>query len=610
MVHLIGAGCGAADLITLRGKRLLETADVILYAGSLVNRELLSLAKPGCQLYDSAEMTLDEVLSVIEQAETENLITVRLHSGDPSLYGAIGEQMREFDRRRIAYDITPGVSALSGAAAALKAEYTLPGVSQTVILTRVSGNTEVPPSENLSALSAHGATMVLFLSTGLLEKAQRELLAGGLSPDTPAAIVYKATWPDEKILRCTVSTLAGTARANRLTKTALIAVGKFLDADFSLSRLYDPAFSTGFRTAQKSVGTACETTAPDSDGDDTIPEKKTALFCFSDQGARLAIRLCRLFSLPLSSVHSIEKFAAGYGFCSHERLSADMGALFSSHDLLLFIGACGIAARSIAPCLKGKAVDPAVLVVDDQGRYVIPLLSGHIGGANDLARRVAQKIGALPVITTATDSAARFSCDAWAAQHNCALSSLQTAKEISAAILTGDVGISSEYPLPDCLPLGLSRQDKGKTGIYVGIYDKTPYPDTLRLIPRIVTLGIGCRRDIPAETIARAVTESLQKAGIDWRAVCQIATIDLKRSETGLLAFAQSMGLPIRFYSAQELAAIQGPFSESAFVERTVGVGCVCERAAVCGGGSLLLSKTVCDGVTVAAGRKDWEISF
>lgn len=250
MVHIVGAGCGAEDLITLRGKRLLEEADVVIYAGSLINPALLKYAKPESEKYDSAKMTLPEVLSVIESAEARGKTTLRLHSGDPSLYGAIGEQIRELRLRNIDFDITPGVSAMSGAAAALKTEYTLPGVSQTVIVTRASGRTPVPESESLAALASHGAAMVLFLSTGLLQRVTSDLLAGGMTPDTPAAIVYRATWPDEKVLRCTVGTLEKTASENGITSTALIIVGSFLTSDFSPSRLYDPAFSTGFREAK------------------------------------------------------------------------------------------------------------------------------------------------------------------------------------------------------------------------------------------------------------------------------------------------------------------------------------------------------------------------
>ncbi|MBR5071842.1 MAG: precorrin-4 C(11)-methyltransferase [Oscillospiraceae bacterium] len=251
MVHIVGAGCGAPDLITLRGKRLLEEADVIIYAGSLVNRELLDYAKEGCEIHDSAKMTLEETVTVMDAAEKAGKTTVRLHTGDPSLYGAIGEQMRELNRLGIEYDITPGVSSFAGAAAALKTEYTLPDVSQTVIISRAAGRTPVPEKESLSALAAHGATMVLFLSAGLLDKVTEELTAGGYSLDTPAAIVYKASWDDEKVCRCTVGTLKQTAEENGITKTALITVGQFLESEFTRSKLYDPGFSTEYREATK-----------------------------------------------------------------------------------------------------------------------------------------------------------------------------------------------------------------------------------------------------------------------------------------------------------------------------------------------------------------------
>lgn len=251
MVHFVGAGPGAVDLITLRGARLLETADVIIYAGSLVNPALLECKKESCVVYDSAGMTLEEVLKVMIAAEGEGKTTVRLHTGDPSLYGAIREQMDALEERGIPYDVTPGVSAFSGAAAALRAEYTLPGVSQSVIITRMEGRTPMPEGERLSALASHGCTMALFLSAGLLEEVERELLAGGYAPDTPAAIVYKATWPEEKVYRCTVSTLAETARVNQVTKTALITIGGFLGERYDRSKLYDPGFSHGCREASE-----------------------------------------------------------------------------------------------------------------------------------------------------------------------------------------------------------------------------------------------------------------------------------------------------------------------------------------------------------------------
>jgi precorrin-4/cobalt-precorrin-4 C11-methyltransferase len=251
MVHFVGAGPGAADLITLRGKTLIENADAIIYAGSLVNPALLDFARDDCKIYNSALMTLDEVVETIQAAVAAGKTVVRLHTGDPSLYGAIREQIERLAALNIQYEICPGVSSFSAAAASLNAEYTLPGVSQTVILTRAAGKTPVPEGEAIRALAAHKATMVLFLSAGLLDTLTIDLIAGGYALDTPAAIVYKASWPDEKIVRCTVAELANRAAANGITKTALICVGNFLGTDYELSRLYASDFSTEYREAKQ-----------------------------------------------------------------------------------------------------------------------------------------------------------------------------------------------------------------------------------------------------------------------------------------------------------------------------------------------------------------------
>lgn len=251
MVHFVGAGCGAVDLITVRGARLLSEADVVIYAGSLVNPELLNYCKPGCEIHNSAKMTLAETTAVIVRAEAEGKTTVRLHTGDSSIYGAVREQFDELIPLGIEYDVTPGVSAFCGAAASLKQEFTLPEVSQTVIITRAAGRTPVPRGQSIRELAAHGATMVLFLSTSLTERLQADLLAGGYAPDTQAAVVYKATWPEEKIFRCTVGTLHRTVTENHLTKTSLIVVGDCLGDRVVRSLLYDPGFTTEFREASK-----------------------------------------------------------------------------------------------------------------------------------------------------------------------------------------------------------------------------------------------------------------------------------------------------------------------------------------------------------------------
>lgn len=248
MVHFVGAGPGAADLITVRGMELLKQADQIIYAGSLVNPQLLSYGKDSCLIHDSAYMTLEQVIEEIEKAESKGLMTVRLHTGDPSIYGAVREQMDELDRLGITYDSCPGVSSFCGAAAALNLEYTLPGISQSVVITRMEGRTPVPEKESIAAFAAHGTTMVLFLSSGMLTRLSEELLKGGYSEETPAAIVYKATWPEEKRLYCTVGTLAETADAAGIYKTALILVGKAIaQGGYERSKLYDPLFTTEYR---------------------------------------------------------------------------------------------------------------------------------------------------------------------------------------------------------------------------------------------------------------------------------------------------------------------------------------------------------------------------
>lgn len=249
MVYFIGAGPGAADLITVRGKNRLSQADIIIYAGSLVNPELLSYAKAGCEVYNSAKMTLEEVIEVMEKGEKEGKATVRLHTGDPCIYGAVREQMDLLDELEIAYESVPGVSSFIGAAAALKAELTLPEVSQTVILTRMAGRTPVPPKEEISKLAAHNATMVIFLTSTMLGELSKRLIEGGYSENTPAAIVYKATWEDEKVVKTTVANIEQAALENDIHKMALIMVGDFLGDKYARSKLYDKAFSHEFRDA-------------------------------------------------------------------------------------------------------------------------------------------------------------------------------------------------------------------------------------------------------------------------------------------------------------------------------------------------------------------------
>ena len=254
MIHFVGAGSGAVDLITVRGQKLLKEADIVVYAGSLVNPELLKNCQKDCQIYNSAKMTLEEVMEVMISGEKQEKKVVRLHTGDPCLYGAIKEQMDLLEKENIAYKVCPGVSSFCGAASALNAEFTLPGISQSVVITRMAGRTPVPEKESIESFAAHQATMVIFLSTGMLEELSKRLIEGGYQPETPAAIVYKATWEDEKVCRCKVKDLAVTAKENGITKTALIVVGEVLGGEYERSLLYHPEFKTEFRQGKGKEG--------------------------------------------------------------------------------------------------------------------------------------------------------------------------------------------------------------------------------------------------------------------------------------------------------------------------------------------------------------------
>ena len=249
MIHFIGAGPGDPELITIKGKRLIDEADVIVYAGSLVNPEVLSGAKKDAVIYNSAYMDLDEVIKVMSEAEKAGKKVVRVHTGDPAIYGAHREQMDRLDELGIDYDVIPGVSSFLATAAALKKEYTLPNVSQTVILTRMEGRTPMPPGEKMVDLARHHSTMIIFLSVGFLDKLSAELIEGGYEPETPVAVVYKASWPEQKIVIGTLADIEKKVRDAGITKTALTVVGDFLGDEYELSKLYDKHFSTEFRKA-------------------------------------------------------------------------------------------------------------------------------------------------------------------------------------------------------------------------------------------------------------------------------------------------------------------------------------------------------------------------
>ncbi len=330
---------------------------------------------------------------------------------------------------------------------------------------------------------------------------------------------------------------------------------------------------------------------------------RAAVLSFSERGSQTAARAAAALSADYEVTRHVPK----------GNLKALAAELFPAVEALVFVGACGIAVRAVAPHLVSKATDPAVLVIDEKGEFVISLLSGHIGGANELARRVAAAIGGTPVITTATDVNRRFSADAWAARHGLAIDSMEAAKRFSAEILRRDLPLCSDFPIEGRLPPGLTAGEAGDCGLAISCRDAHPFGVTLLLIPRALHLGVGCRRGVSAEAIGTAVRTALARAGLRMEAAASVSSIDVKRGEAGLLAWAEETGLPLSFYSAEALNAVPGEFTGSEFVKKTVGVDNVCERAAVRAAGEgarLLVKKTSLDGVTVAAALEKWSVCF
>ena len=642
MVHFVGAGPGACDLITVRGMNRIKEADVIIYAGSLVNPELLSYAKADCAIYNSAHMTLDAVVAVMREAETAGKITVRLHTGDPSVYGAIREQMDLLDEYGITYDVCPGVSAVFGAAASLACEYTLPDVTQTLILTRAEGKTPVPEKENLRSLAAHRASLVLYLSSGLARKVRQELLLGGYAEDTPVAVVYKATWPEEKIIRTTLAKLPEDMEAAGITKTALIIVSPALGSIYEKSKLYDAAFATEYRGATEIVLPAgiC----------------RVLLITCSVRGYATMQKLAKkLGNISGAEIITKVKCEALPEVSMKETVKACVDEYFEQVDAIVFVTASGIAVRSVAEHLTHKSQDPAIVCMDECGKHVISLVSGHAGGANALTQMLADVMWATPVITTATDVEGQFSIDDYAREHNFVVTDWAKAKAISAEVLaagaepvwvdeaeknaceickeqksTGiDVGEIEndvcENEVDGCenrVDVCGNRNDVQR--LKIGSYQVTVTPrdiltdaKTLQLVPHCIVAGIGCKKGTSADKINRAVQDAFAKAGLRMEALCAVASIDLKKEEAGLQEFCAARKVPFETYTAEELRAVPGTFSASEFVTGVTGVDNVCERSAVkfasehgvssgellrkqVNDGELLLRKQAHEGVTVA----------
>lgn len=604
-VTIVGAGPGAVDLITLRGRAALEQADAVLYAGSLVNPELLTFCQQHCLCRDSAAMPLAEQIDFMAQAALAGKKVVRLHTGDPALYGAINEQITLLAERGVPVLLVPGVSSVFGAAAALGCELTSPEVSQSVVLTRTAGRTPMPAGESAAAFARTGATLVFFLSTGKVAALMDELQQqGGLAPSTPAAAVYRATWPDERIVRGTLADLAQGIEAAGFRRQALIFVGQALAQQpvQAASHLYAAQFSHGYRNnlaAEAFYG-------------------RCALYACTPAGLARAHELCtglglecHIFSTNLTeSTAQCTALAAG-------GLVAAVAQAWPQYDAHIFLCATGIAVRAVSPLLQNKAHDPAVLACAESGAFCISLVSGHLGGANRLAQRVARITGGQALISTATDGRHLPAFDAVAALEQARVLNPQALRRSNAALLAGeDIDFCGDRALfeqhfSSVQHIHFVEQPEQCTASVAVLWDAPAKPcpaaTVLRICSAAFVLGTGCRAAVPPAVFAASALAFLAQHKLKPAHIACLASCDRKQHEPALLALAQAWNIPFVCYAAEQLATVPVPHP-SATVQEKVGTPSVSEAAALLAAGypqcsRLHAAKTKDGGVTFALAR-------
>jgi precorrin-4 C11-methyltransferase len=604
LIHFIGAGPGDPELLTLKAQRLIAEADVILHAGSLVNPEVLKYARADAARYNTARMPLEEQVAIMRDAVAQGLCVARLHTGDPSIFGAIAEQMRELRKAGLPYTVTPGVSSAFAAAAALGIELTLPNDTQTVILTRIAGRTPVPEREQLRALAAHHSSMILFLSAGMIAEVVAELRAAGYADDTPIAIVQRASWPDELIVRGTLAEITSQALAAEITHQAVIVISPALHTS-----------ENGNEGRSHLYGTALQK-----------PERQpaTAIITLTRNGVQTGAKLQAL--LPGALLYAPQRFTPPEG-ASCVRYSTSirqvLQSAFQSHETLVCVMASGIVVRELAPLLGDKHTDPGVVVLDEQGRFAVSLLSGHKGGANALARRVAALLGGQAVITTSSDTQEMPALDLIGQAHGWHLEQGQQMTAVIGALVNGetvgvfqDAGDESWWPAspPPHLQRFASIQALQAAGPAAALLI-TPCqtPDlkipTVLYRPRCLAVGIGCNRGTSAEEIGAAVEQTFTHAGLAQQSILCAATITQKASEPGLLSACVQHGWPLRVYTAEEIAQIGALPNPSEWAKRALGVPGVAEPAALLAArehgkdAQLLIEKRKFRNVTVAISK-------
>ncbi|MCZ7570896.1 MAG: precorrin-4 C(11)-methyltransferase [Ardenticatenaceae bacterium] len=624
-VYFIGAGPGTPDLMTIRARDIIAQSDLVLYADSLVDSRVGTFARPGAEVVGSREMHLDEIVAQMVRVAQRGGVVARVHSGDPAIYGAIHEQMVRLDAAGVPYEIVPGVSTVFAAAARLKVELTVPGVVQTVILTRTAGRTSVPEGERLADLARTGASLAIFLSVTRIQQVVRDLLAGGrFTRETPVAVLHRVSWPDESCVLGTLGDISEKVRAAGYTRQALILVSPALDPALRAmpnhtSNLYDAGYTHRFRrsvipahSAAPSRAGSQETGGPSREG--------TAIVAVTRAAGQLAQRLATALdaSAYLPSKHAGDGAATQLYEGSVLTVIRELWPRVARLVLLMPIG---LAVRAIGPLPHDKSNDPSVVVADEQGRHVVATLGGHIAGANELARQIAALTRGQAILTTASDVQGRPALDLWIREHDLVPGNPERLTAVMAALVNGETIGSVAAPewqkrlAPfEMLPVTL---DELMTGSYsagliisdrlVGAAYAPLLARTLLLHPRSLVVGIGCRRGTSAGEIEAAISATLAGAGLAESSVAALATATLKADEAGLRSVAERRGWPLHCYEADAInaAEIDGTLSPSAATAR-FGLHGVAEPCALLASGAaeLLVPKRTFTRVTVAVARR------
>jgi len=620
-VVFVGAGPGAPDLMTLRGQQAIAQADAILYADSLVMDAVTRWAKPGAQIVPTSGMHLDDIVPMMRDIVARDGLVARVHSGDPSLYGATHEQMRALEADGIPFEVVPGVTVAFAAAAKLGAELTVPELTQTIILTRVSGRASpVPDTESLASLAAHRASLAIYLAATKARQVQDDLIAGGYDGNTPTAICYRVDWPDEQIVRCRLDQLAELMRAHGFTRQTLILVSPALDAPPAHSRLYDAGYVHRFRNQRTQQATPAPAALAPAALAPRAAVSPPVIIAVTKNGSALALDLAAQLGgvaylperfMPPSVVHA-EPYSG-----SVTELVRD---LWEHQQAFVLVMATGIAVRAIGSLATDKRHDPAVVACDELGKSVISLLSGHGGGANRLAQAVAARTNGQAIITTASEVQDLPALDLLGRAQGWRIAASSALTSTMAALVNGEqlalydpLGLLADLSLPPTVKhVGTADElIEPQFAATLVVTDAVPSPCWLRrgivYHPPTLAAGIGCRRGTAPNMIEAAVRQACAEAGVAFEALAAVGTAQLKAEEPGLLAFVEQHNLPLHIYGGDEIRAVdpQALPSPSAATERfdLPGVAEPCALLAA-NADQLLLPKQVRDGVTVALARK------